>query len=117
MERVLAERRARIEGARQAAQASRAAAQDKLRAYREAIGKARIEIFAEQEGSRRRAVERKDVMVQAARKRAHAQVLAAKGELEREVAQAKAALEESSAALGLQIAEALLRPGTGAPGA
>ncbi|MGO9640920.1 MAG: ATP synthase F0 subunit B [Candidatus Acidiferrales bacterium] len=117
MERVLAERRARIEGARQAAQASRAAAQDNLRAYREAINKARIEIFAEQEGSRRRAVEQKDAMVRAARKSTHARVVAAKGELEREVTQAKATIEESSAALGLQIADALLRPGTNAPGA
>ncbi|HYB62375.1 MAG TPA: ATP synthase F0 subunit B [Methylomirabilota bacterium] len=122
MERILAERRARIEGAQQAAQSSRAAAQEKVRAYREAIKDARAELFAEQEGVRRRAVEQRDGVVLAARRAAHEQVLAAKRELQLEVERAKATLEESSAALGLQIAEAFLRPGPrepreGAPGA
>ena len=47
--RVLEERHKRAEGARQEAEASRAAVQEKLRVYNEALRKARGEIFAEQE--------------------------------------------------------------------
>lgn len=115
MARILAERRARIEGAQQAAQSTRVAAQEKVRAYREAIRNARAELFTEQEGVRRRAVEQRDAVVLAARRAAHEQVLAAKRELQLEVERAKATLEESSAALGLQIAETFLRPGPGEP--
>ncbi len=111
IERVLAERRARIEGAQQSAQASKAATQEKLRTYREAIKSARAEQFTEQEASRRRAVEQRDAIVLAARKAAHEEVLAAKRELESEVANARLSLEESSAALSQQIADAILATG------
>lgn len=111
IERILAERRARIEGAQKAAQTSKAAAQEKLRGYREAIKSARAVQFTEQEASRRRAVERRDAVVLAARKAAHDEVLAAKRELETEVATARVSLEESSVALSQQIAEAILAGG------
>lgn len=111
IERILAERRARITGAQQSAQTSRAAAQDKLRTYRDAIKSARAEQFAEQEGLRRRAVEQRDAVVLAARKAAHEEVLAAKRGLEYEVADARVALDQSTEALSLQIADALLTPG------
>jgi F0F1-type ATP synthase membrane subunit b/b' len=111
IERILAERRARIEGAQKAAQTSKAAAQDKLRVYKEAIKSARAEQFTEQEAVRRRAVEQRDAVVLAARKAAHDEVLAAKRELEAEVANARVSLEESSAALSQQIADAILTSG------
>ena len=47
MERVLVERRKRAEGARVEAEAIRAAAQEKPRAYNEALKKARVEIFTD----------------------------------------------------------------------
>src|SRR5712692_2328322 len=53
LERVLAERSARTEGARRAAETSQAAAQEKLRAYHDASKKARTAIYTEQETARR----------------------------------------------------------------
>jgi len=52
IERVLSERHKRAAGARQEAEASRAAVQEKLRAYNEALRKVRGEIFVEQEQAR-----------------------------------------------------------------
>jgi len=111
IERILAERRARIEGAQKSAQASKSAAQEKLRTYREAIKTARADQFTEQVKVHRRAVEQRDAVVLAARKAAHDEVVAAKRELESEVASARLSLEQSSAALSQQIADLILATG------
>ena len=52
IERILAERTARVEGARSEASAAQTAAQEKLNAYEEALKKARSGIYAEQEAAR-----------------------------------------------------------------
>jgi F-type H+-transporting ATPase subunit b len=108
MQRVLAERHARVEGARQQAEAARAAAQEKLRTYHEALRKARIEIFAEQEAARRRVLEERQAAVQAARLAAQRELQAAKKSLAAEAEAARSQLEQSSNELALEIAEALL---------
>jgi F-type H+-transporting ATPase subunit b len=108
MQRVLAERHARAEGARQQAEAARAAAQEKLRTYHEALRRARIEIFAEQEAARRRVLEERQAAVQAARLAAQRDLQAAKMALAAEVEAARSQLEQSSNELAREIAEALL---------
>jgi F0F1-type ATP synthase membrane subunit b/b' len=111
---ILAERRARIEGARRSAEASRHEAQEKLRAYRTTLKNASAQLFTEQETARRHAVEKREAAVRSARTAAQERVRAAKERQEQEFAAASAALAAPSAALGQQIAKALLAPG--APG-
>jgi F0F1-type ATP synthase membrane subunit b/b' len=115
MERVLAERRARAEGARQQAESTRAAAQERLRTYQEALRKARVEIYSEQEAARRRALEERQAAVQQARLAAQQEVQAAKKSLAVDVEAARAQLEQSGAALAGEIAEAILAGGPVGP--
>jgi F0F1-type ATP synthase membrane subunit b/b' len=114
IENVLAERRARIEGARRAADASRHEAQEKLRAYRAALKNASAQLYTEQDAARRQAVERREAAIRAARAAAQERVRVAKRQQEQEFASARAALIEPSIALGRQIARSFLTPN--APG-
>jgi F0F1-type ATP synthase membrane subunit b/b' len=113
--RVLAERHKRAEGARQEAEASRAAVQEKLRAYNEALRKARIEMFAEQEAVRRRVLDERQAGVTAARTAAQLDLQAAKKSLAADVEAARVQLEQSSAVLAREIAEAILAGGPSGP--
>jgi F0F1-type ATP synthase membrane subunit b/b' len=108
LERVLAERHKRAEGARQEAEASRAAVREKLRVYNDALRKARAEIFAEQEAIRRRVLDERQATITAARLAEQLDLQAAKKGLAVEVEAAHAQLEQSSAVLAGEIAEAIL---------
>jgi len=108
IERVLSERHRRAEGAREEAQSSRAAAQEKLRAYSEALRKVRGEVFAEQEAARRRALEERQAAVSAARSATQQELQAAKKALAADVEAARIQLEESSESLASEIAETIL---------
>jgi F0F1-type ATP synthase membrane subunit b/b' len=108
LERVLAERHKRAEGARQEAEASRAAVREKLRVYNDALRKARGEIFAEQEAIRRRILDERQATINAARLAEQLDLQAAKKALAVEVEAAHAQLEQSSAVLAGEIAEAIL---------
>jgi F0F1-type ATP synthase membrane subunit b/b' len=112
LERVLSERHRRAVGARQEAEASRVAVQEKLRAYNEALRKARGEIFVEQETVRRRVLDERQASVSAARSAAQQELQAAKKALAAEVEAARVQLEQASAALASEIAETIL---AGAP--
>jgi F0F1-type ATP synthase membrane subunit b/b' len=116
MERVLSERHKRAEGARQEAEASRAAVQEKLRAYHEALRKARIEMFAEQEVIRRRVLDERQAAVNAARTAVQHDLRQAKKSLAADVEAAREQLEQSSAVLAKEIAEAILAGSTAGPG-
>ena len=117
IERVLADRRARIEGARRAADASRHEAQEKLRVYRAALKNASSQLFTEQETSRRHAVEQREAAVRTARTAAQERVQLAKKQQEQDFAAARAALEAPALAQGQQIAKSFLAPGAPEPGA
>jgi F0F1-type ATP synthase membrane subunit b/b' len=112
LERVMAERHKRAAGARQEAEATRAAVQEKLRAYNETLRKARGEIFVEQEAVRRRVLDERQSAVSAARSAAQQEVQAAKKVLAADVESARLQLEQSSGALAGEIAESIL---AGAP--
>lgn len=111
MERVLSERHKRAEGARAEAESIRATVQEKLRAYSDALKKARAEIFAEQEGLLRRALDERQSAINAARASAQSELQSQKKALDAEVEAARAQLEESSAALAGEIAEVILSGG------
>jgi F0F1-type ATP synthase membrane subunit b/b' len=117
IERVLAERRARIEGARRAADSARHAAQEKLRTYNTALKAASAQLFTEQEAARRQAVEKRDATVRTARASAQERVREAKQQQEQQVAAAREALQAPSIALGQQIASVFLAPGSSGPAA
>jgi F0F1-type ATP synthase membrane subunit b/b' len=112
LDRVLSERHKRAVGARQEAEASRVAVQEKLRAYNEALRKARGEIFVEQETVRRRVLDERQASVSAARSAAQQELQAAKKALAAEVEAARVQLEQASAVLASEIAETIL---AGAP--
>src|SRR6266852_7293283 len=115
LERVLAERSARTEGARRAAEMSLAAAQEKLRAYHDASKKARTAIYTEQETARRSLLEERTALLRDTRNRSNDEVRAAKAKISAEVATARAELEKSSPALAGEIARVILERRPPAP--
>lgn len=108
IQRVLVERHRRAEGSRIEAEASRAAAHEKLRLYNESLRKARAEIFAEQESLRRRALDARQASINAARKEAQSALQEAKKAISQEAAAAQTELERTSEALANDIADAIL---------
>jgi F-type H+-transporting ATPase subunit b len=116
IQRVLAERHRRAEGSRTEAEASRAAAQEKLRQYNESLRKARAEIFAEQEPQRRQTLDARQASINAARAKAQSALQEAKKAISRDVAAAQAELERSSEALANDIADAILAGRPAGPG-
>ena len=75
---VMAERHARIEGARHYAESVRAAAREKTKTYQETLRKTRAEIFGEQEAARRKALDERSASIQKARSHANEEIHAAK---------------------------------------
>lgn len=112
--KVLAERQARIEGSRKEAESLATAAQEKQRAYREALRKARAEVFAEQESARRVVLEERGKLIRQARGRAGEEVQAAKARLASEIEAARKTLESSGQQLAEEVARAILEPAGGA---
>ena len=116
IQRVLAERHKRAEGALADAEASRTAAHEKQRVYNETLKKARTEVFTEQESLRRRALDERQATINQARAAAQAALQEAKKGIETEVKAAKAELESSSGTLANDIAEAILAGLSSGPG-
>lgn len=110
IERVMAERRQRIEGARQDAESVRKQTQEKIRAYHDAQRSARAEIFSEQEAARRSALEERAVAVQQARARASKEVQSAKLRISAEIETARGELESTSQQLAEEIVRVILEP-------
>jgi len=118
MERILNERSARIEGARREADAAQAAAQEKVKAYEDALRKARAEVYAEQDAARRAALDARMNLVKETRSKANETIRAAKDRIGRETAEARKVLERETESLGGEIARAILggaRSGPAAP--
>ncbi len=115
LDRVLAERRARTEGARRAAESAQAAAQEKQRAYLDALQKARSEIYAEQEAARRAVLDERAGLIRGTRTRSSETIRAAKEMLGADLAAARTALEADAQSLAGEIARAILerRPSRG----
>lgn len=110
IERVVAERGKRMEGARREAEDLRRKAQEKTRAYQEALRKARGEIFREQEALRREALDERGAVLQQARLSANEEIQNAKRRIQAEVQAGRGELETSSTRLAEEIARVILEP-------
>ena len=108
IQKTMAERNARIEGARAEAAAVEASAKQELDSYNDALRKARAEIYAEQEMARQAALDDRAKLLKAARARAQEEVEAAKKRMAADLAAARAELERQTPALARQIASRIL---------
>ena len=112
---VMAERDARTVGARKAAAAAEAAAAEKLKQYQEALRKARVEVYAEQEAARKKVLDERAAKLKDARARATEEVAGAKDLIAKELADALKELRTSVQQLATEIARRVLqvapRPG------
>lgn len=110
LERVLAERRTRTEGAIEKARADIAAAEARSLEYENRLRDAKIAIFKALEGRRQQALQARSAAVAQARAKAEAQVKEAKQSIERDVVSAKAGLQSEVERLASEIIRTILRP-------
>jgi F-type H+-transporting ATPase subunit b len=112
---VMAERDARTVGARKAAAAAEAAAAEKSKQYQDALRKARVEVYAEQEAAQKKVLEERAAKLKEARARATEEVAGAKELIAKELADALKELRASVQQLAAEIARRVLqmapRPG------
>ena len=108
IQKAMAERSARIEGARAEAAKIEAEARQELDTYNEALKKARAEIYAEQEAARQAVLEDRAKLLKAMRSRAIEDVAAAKKKIAAEFEAARLDLERQAPELAGQIARAIL---------
>ena len=108
IERVLAERKTRTEGAVAASEAALADVNAKLVEYEKALYEARAGVYAEQEQNRRNLQADQAAAIEAAKQKMAAQVAAASAQLAAEAATARASLAGESERLADQITAAVL---------
>ncbi len=115
LQRVMDERVRRTEGARREAEASQAAAREKVRAYEDALKKARAAVYAEQDETRRGILEERSAKAREARNRAMERVQAEKARIANELAVARTELAATTPRLAADIVRRLLeqRPSVG----
>ena len=110
LERVLAERRSRTEGAIEKARADIAAAEAKAIEYEDRLREAKIAIFKAMESRRQQVLQARSAAVTEARRKADVQVKEAKVAIERDVASAKVSLQAEVDRLANEIVRTILRP-------
>lgn len=110
LQRVLAERQARTEGAIQQAQAEIASAEARTAEYEQRVREARKQIYMTQEAQSRRILQEREAALADARKNADAKVRDARAAMEKEILAAKATLQRQAETLADEIIESVLRP-------
>jgi F-type H+-transporting ATPase subunit b len=110
LERVLAQRSDRTEGAVQKARANVAAAESRTQEYEQKLREARTSIFKLQESRRQHAQQMRTQAIDEARARAQEQIRQARSAVEQDVAQARAGLQSEAQRLATEIIRILLRP-------
>jgi F-type H+-transporting ATPase subunit b len=110
LQRVLAERRSKTEGAVERSRADIAAAEARTSEYEQKLREARAAVFRAQEARRQAALQARTNALNEARSKAQVQVQAAKADIERDRAAAEKALPAESAALAQEIARRVLQP-------
>jgi F0F1-type ATP synthase membrane subunit b/b' len=108
IQKAMAEREGKIEGARKDAAAVQAAANHDLHAYNEALKKARAEIYAEQEAARQAIVEERAKNLKAMRTLAQKEVGEAKKKIDAELAEARKQIEASAPQIAGEITRSIL---------
>ncbi len=109
IQKTMAERAARIEGARAEAAAVEAEAKHELDAYHNALRRARAEIYSRQEAERQAALDSRAKLLKAMRARAEEEVVAAKKRITDEFAEALKQVEAQTPALAQQIVRTILK--------
>ena len=110
LQRVLAERRSKTEGAVEKSLADIAAAEARTAEYEQKLRAARAAIFQAQEARRQMVLQARTNALQEARSRTQAQVQAAKGDIENDRAAAEKGLSTEVAALAQEIMRRVLQP-------
>ena len=108
IQKAMAEREAKIEGARKDAAAVQAAANQDLQNYDEALKKARAEIYAEQEQARQAILQERSKNLKAMRSLAQKEVAEGKKKIEAAMAAARKEIEASAPAMAAEIARSVL---------
>ncbi len=114
LQRVLAERRGKTEGAVEKSRADIAAAEARTSEYEQRLREARTAVFRAQEARRQAALQARTHAVNEARGKAQAQVQAAKADIEKDRAVAEQGLQGQAAALAQEIVRRVLQPAAGA---
>jgi F-type H+-transporting ATPase subunit b len=108
--RVLAERRAKTEGAIEKARADIAAAEARTAEYEQRLHEARLAVFKSQEARRQQALQARTEAVARARARGQEQVKQARAAMEQDKIAAQESLQAESARLAALIVRSVLRP-------
>ena len=108
--RVLAERRAKTEGAVEKARADIAAAEARTLEYEQRLREARVAVFKAQEARRQQAIQTRTNAVTDARAKAHKQVEDARAAIQKDQEVAKAGLQADAGKLVNEIIRVVLRP-------
>lgn len=108
--RVLAERRARTQGAIEKARGDVAAAEARTAEYEQKLRDARVALFKAQEARRAKASQLRAQAVADARYKAQAQIEAARTQIEQDKAAAKQNLEVEAGRLATEIIRTVLEP-------
>jgi len=115
LQRILAERRNRTQGAVERARADIAAAEAKSIEYENRLREAKLAIFRAQEAKRHQAQQARSAAVEQARVRAAEQVKQAKGQIEQQVTEARAGLQGEVERLSNEIIRTILQPAGSVP--
>lgn len=110
LQRVLAERQARTEGAIRQAQAEIASAEARTAEYEQRVREARRQIYITQETHSRRILQERDAALADARTQADAKIRDARMAIEKEVVAAKTSLQQQAESMADEIIESVLRP-------
>ena len=110
LQRVLAERRSKTEGAVEKSRADIAAAEARTSEYEQRLREARAAVFRAQEARRQAALDARSKAVNEARGKAQAQVQAAKKDIEADRVAAEAGLQKDASALAEEIVRRVLQP-------
>jgi len=110
LRRVLAERRAKTEGAVEKARADMAAAEARTAEYEQRLREARMAVFKSQEARRQAALQARGAAVAEARRRAQEQVEQARQAMDQDKIAAQERLQAESARMATEIIRQVLRP-------
>jgi F-type H+-transporting ATPase subunit b len=110
LQRVLAERRGKTEGAVEKSRADIARAEQRTAEYEQKLREARTAVFRAQEARRQAALQSRTNAVNEARTKAQAQVEAAKKDIENDRATAEAGLQAEAGKLAQEIIRRVLQP-------
>jgi len=110
LQRVLAERRSKTEGAIEKSQADIAAAAARTAEYEQRLREARAAVFRAQEARRKAAMDARAAVMHEGRRQGQAQVRAAKADIEKDRESAQAALQGEAQSLATEIMRRVLEP-------